>query len=740
MDWQPPLTVARTDAGTIHTGDTPHHPTDEPPTTPAPLHPHQPQPTASSRQVRHPDEARALFDQHADHIATTTAQRDQLRQLWHALIDRMDDNGTITATESDLAKATATPQQTVHDRIGILRDRGLLQRVQEAHRGGAARYGVSDPGRPRQAPLPAPALGPNRPQGEDLSWLDHGATAPIPGPAPASPTDTSLPQLPGPWDDPDAPTTPAWPTGWAEPAEPMGWAEPGWPVPGTAATHEHGAAISTDPGQPSNQAGQGSDNLDDWATHEMDPADLLDVDPADLLYLLEAVGTEPDPERQPMHPPRPQTPPRPTSWPQPNGDQPSQSPGTQSIPPGPGTQNPAPQSPTPEPVPGMDVTHEHGAAISTDFGQPSIDDQADYGSRNLDDWADDGGNLDDWAGDGGNLGDWAIGQGPDMDWQPSLTPPPAVTHTDAGTIHTGDTPHHPTDEPPTTPAPLHPDQPQPTAGSRQVRHPDEARALFDQHADHIATTTSRPTGRAEPAEPDPGMDVTDEHGAAISTHPGQPSIDDQADDGGGNLGDWAIGQGPDMDWQPSLTPPPAVTHTDAGTIHTGDTPHHPTDEPPTTPAPLHPDQPQPTATSRQVRHPDEARALFDQHANHIATTTSRPTGRAEPAEPDPGTDVTDEHGAAISTHPGQPNIDDQADDGGGNLGDWAIGQGPDMDWQPPLTPPPAVTHTDAGTIHTGDAPTTPPTSHPPHPPHCTPTNTNPPPPADRYATRTRPGP
>ncbi|WP_145776716.1 MarR family transcriptional regulator [Micromonospora olivasterospora] len=82
--------------------------------------------------------------------------------MWHALINHMDDNGTITASESDLAKATSTPQPTVHDRIGVLRDRGLLQRVQEAHRGGAARYGVSDPGRPgkhRCPPLPRAAGG-----------------------------------------------------------------------------------------------------------------------------------------------------------------------------------------------------------------------------------------------------------------------------------------------------------------------------------------------------------------------------------------------------------------------------------------------------------------------------------------------------------------------------------------------------------------------------------------------------
>ncbi|TWH71013.1 hypothetical protein [Micromonospora olivasterospora] len=165
MDWQPSLApspaVTRTDAGTVHAGDTPHHPADQPPTTPASPHPDQPQPqpTAGSRRVRDPGEARALFDQHAGHIATTTRQREPLRKLWNALIDRMDDNGIITASESDLAEATSTPQPTVHARIGVLRDRALLQLVQEAHGRGAARYGVADPGQPRQTPLPAPPEG-----------------------------------------------------------------------------------------------------------------------------------------------------------------------------------------------------------------------------------------------------------------------------------------------------------------------------------------------------------------------------------------------------------------------------------------------------------------------------------------------------------------------------------------------------------------------------------------------------
>ncbi|MFF5075274.1 hypothetical protein ACFY2R_29840, partial [Micromonospora olivasterospora] len=430
-----------------------------------------PAPPEGSRRMHNPDEARALFDQHANHIATTTPRRDQLRQLWHALIDRMDDNGTITASEPDLATATSTLQPTVHDRMGVLRDRGLLQRVQEAHGRGAARYGVSDPGRPRQAPVPGPALGPHRPQGENLSWLDHGATAPIPGPAPASPTGTDLPQLPGPWDDPDAPTTsphdptdastPAWPTGWAEPAEPMEWTEPGWLVPGTAATDEH------------------------------------------------------------------------------------------------------------------------GAAMSTDFGQPSIDDQAD---------------------DGGNPGDWAIGQGPDMDWQPPLT----VTRTDAGTIHTGDTPHHPTDEPPTTPAPLHPDQPQPTASSRQVRHPDEARALFDQHADHIATTTAQRDQLRQLWHA--LIDRMDDNGTITAT---------------------------ESDLAKATSTLQSTVHRRIGVLrgrgllqrvqeaHRGGAARYGVNDPgQLRQAPL----PAPPEGSRWVCDPDEARVLFDLHAGHIAATTAQRDG------------------------------------------------------------------------------------------------------------------
>ncbi|WP_344750595.1 hypothetical protein, partial [Micromonospora olivasterospora] len=143
---------------------------------------------AGSQWVRNRNDARTLFNQHADHIATTTQQREQLPKLWNALINHMDDDGTITASESALAAATSTPRPTVHKRIVALRDRGLLQLVQEAHRGVAARYAVTDPGQPRQAPVPGPAPEPDRPQGsEDLSRLNHGDTSPMPGPVPAPP-------------------------------------------------------------------------------------------------------------------------------------------------------------------------------------------------------------------------------------------------------------------------------------------------------------------------------------------------------------------------------------------------------------------------------------------------------------------------------------------------------------------------------------------------------------------------
>ncbi|MFG1956001.1 hypothetical protein, partial [Micromonospora sp. NPDC048830] len=147
-----------TDADTLPAGDTLHHPADEPPTTPTPLHPDQsqPQPTAGS-WVRDPDRARTLFNQHAGHIATTTQQQEQeqLRRLWNALIGSMDGDGFITVSERALARAAGTSQQTVHDWIVALRGRGLLRLVGGGHGRRAAWYKVTDPGPPRQASLPA---------------------------------------------------------------------------------------------------------------------------------------------------------------------------------------------------------------------------------------------------------------------------------------------------------------------------------------------------------------------------------------------------------------------------------------------------------------------------------------------------------------------------------------------------------------------------------------------------------
>ncbi|MFF5075013.1 hypothetical protein ACFY2R_28450, partial [Micromonospora olivasterospora] len=564
-----------------------------------------PAPPEGSQWVRDPDGARRLFDQHADHIATTTRQRvDQLLKLWNVLIDRMDGDGIITATERALAAETSTPRQTVHNRIGALHDRGLLQLVQEAHGGGAARYRVSDPGRPGQASVPGPAPEPDRrPQGsEDLSWLDHGDTSPMSGLVPAPLAGTSLPGLLG---DPDAPTASSWQAGRTE---------PGWPDLGIDVT-AHGAGMSTDPGQSRDQAGDGSGNLGDWATWQGDPA----LDPFDPLHPAwvgppTAMDTEPGPGPQPMDPTWPQAPTDPTSWSPPSGDQPSQSPGPQSIPPGPGVQDPAPQSPMSGLVPaplagtglpglpgllgdpdaptasswqagwtepgwpdlGIDVT-AHGAGMSTDAGQPRIDDQAGEGS--------------------GNPSDWATLQGPDMDWQPS----PAVTRTDAGTLHAGDTPHHPADEPPTT-APLHPDQPQPqpTADSQWVRTPDDARALFDQHAD-IATTTQQ--REQLPKLWDALIDRMDGDGIITASEP-------------------ALAK--------ATVIPQRTVHKrivalrDRGLLqlvqeaYGGGAARYRVSDPG---QPRQASLPAPPEGSQWVRDRDEAERLFDQHADHIATTT-----------------------------------------------------------------------------------------------------------------------
>ncbi|MFF5075279.1 hypothetical protein ACFY2R_29870, partial [Micromonospora olivasterospora] len=230
-----------------------------------------PEPPAGSKWVLNKKDAWALFRQHADHIATTTQQqRDGLPPLWNALIDRMDNNGTITASLEDLAKATTphTAKGTVQDRIKALLGSGLL-RVEKGHGRVAARYRVTDPGRPWQAPVPGPAPEPDRrPQGsEDLSWLDHGDTSPMPGPVPAPPAGTGLPGLPGPLDDPDALTASSWPAGPAASSWPVEGAGPAGRVSGSGVTDGHGAAIPANVDPPiGNQPGDGRRNRGDWAT------------------------------------------------------------------------------------------------------------------------------------------------------------------------------------------------------------------------------------------------------------------------------------------------------------------------------------------------------------------------------------------------------------------------------------------------------------------------------------------
>ncbi|WP_344751066.1 helix-turn-helix domain-containing protein, partial [Micromonospora olivasterospora] len=481
MDWQPSLAswpaVTRTDAGTLH------HPAGEPPTTPASPHPDQPQPqpqpAAGSRRVRDPGEARALFDQHAGHIATTTPRREQLRQLWNALIDRMDDNGIITASEPDLVEATSTPRPTVHHRIGVLRDRGLLQLVQESRGRVAARYGVSDPGPPRQAPLPAPPEGSQwlRDPGEARVLFDqhagHIATT--------TPQREPLRQL---WNalidrmddngiitasEPDlakATSTPR-PTvhhrigallrdsgllqlvqeGHAGGAARYGVSDPGPPRQAPLPAPPEGSQWLRDPGEARVLFDQHAGHIA-TTTPQREPLrqlwnaliDRMDdngIITASLSDLAEATSTP----RPTVHrrigvlrdrgllqlvqggrgggaarygvsdPGQPRQAPLPGPALGPDrldhgGTSPM--PGPAPAPPAgtgmPGLPGPFdPDAPTASswpagwaepagPVPGIDVT-AHGAAISTDFDQPGIDDQ---------------------ASDGGNLGDWATYQGPDM--------------------------------------------------------------------------------------------------------------------------------------------------------------------------------------------------------------------------------------------------------------------------------------------------------------------------------------
>ncbi|TWH65201.1 MarR family transcriptional regulator [Micromonospora olivasterospora] len=450
MDWQPSPApspaVTRTDAGTVHAGDTPHHPADEPPTTTAPLHPDQPQPqpTADSRRVRDRDEARRLFDKHAAHIARETEHRRHLGELWNALIERMDGEGTITASLSALAKATSTEatsttRPTVQNRMGVLLGSGLLQLVQNGSGRLAAQYRVTDPGEPQQAPLPALPTGSRWVRNRDgarpvfgrhagrfkMQWRDDlqelwnvliGRMDDA-GMITASESDlteaTSIPR--------------ATVHSRIEALRDSGLLQM------VQEGHRHAAAQYRviDPGQPQQAPVPGPALAPDLPQGE----DLPRLDDWDTLPMS---GPAPAPPAGTNLPGPPDDPDAPTASPWPTG-----------------------------PVPDIDVTHGHGAAIPTNFGQPPTDNQPDDGNR--------------------NLGAWATNQEPDMDWQPSRAPSPAVP------LHADDTLQHPADQPPTATAPLHPDQPQPqpTAAGGSVRDPDAARTLFDKHAEHIATATQQ---------------------------------------------------------------------------------------------------------------------------------------------------------------------------------------------------------------------------------------------------------
>ncbi|TWH70642.1 LuxR C-terminal-related transcriptional regulator [Micromonospora olivasterospora] len=124
----------------------------EPPTTPTTLHPDQPQPqpTAGSQLARARAAAQELFDRHI----ATARQKAALGGLWNALIGHMDENGNIAVGSSTLARETSTKQPTVSSRIKVLLGSGLLQRADEGHSGGVARYRVGDPDQPSLPNLP----------------------------------------------------------------------------------------------------------------------------------------------------------------------------------------------------------------------------------------------------------------------------------------------------------------------------------------------------------------------------------------------------------------------------------------------------------------------------------------------------------------------------------------------------------------------------------------------------------
>ncbi|TWH70994.1 hypothetical protein [Micromonospora olivasterospora] len=556
--------------------------------------------------VRNRNDAQTLFNQHADHIATTTQQREQLPQLWNVLINHMGDDGTITVSESDLAAATSTTQSTVHDRIGVLRDRGLLQLVREARRGVAARYRVTDPGQPRQAPLPDLPEGRqwvrNRNDAQTLfnQHADHIATT--------TQQREHLPQL---WnalinhmgDDGiitagESDLAVATSTSQSTVHRRIGVLRDSGLLQLVQEAHSRGAARYrvTDPGQPRQAPVPG-------------PAPEPDRRPqgSEDLSRLNHGDTSPMPGPVPAPPagtglPGLSGPPGPldapdaltaSAWPA--------GPPASAWPMEEGPAGPA------GPVSGIDVT-THGAGMSTDFGQPRIDDQ---------------------AGDGGNLGDWATWQGnPALDLFDPLHPaawvgPPTAMDTETGP----------------GPQPMDPTWPQ--------APPDP-------------TPWSQPSGDQPSQFPGtqsipPGPDVQEP--APQSPMPG-PAPAPPADTGLPGL-PWLPGpldapDAPTASAWPAGPPAPAWTAGPPAPAWTAGPP-----------APAWPAGPPAPAWTAGPPAP--------------AWTAGPPApawtaGWTEPGWPDPDIDVTT-HGAGMSTDPGQPR--NQAGDGSGNLGDWATWQGPD---------------------------------------------------------------
>ncbi|GAA4264082.1 hypothetical protein GCM10022255_114450 [Dactylosporangium darangshiense] len=132
-----------------------------------PPNPSSPAPPADGTWVRDRNTAQELFtDRVVDDIVAklgllknkTKLQqlefRDDLEELWNALVDRMED-GVIVAGEQELAEAISVPDPgVVLDRIDVLVRGGLLERVEGGTADGAvSRYRVVAPGGSGLVPL-----------------------------------------------------------------------------------------------------------------------------------------------------------------------------------------------------------------------------------------------------------------------------------------------------------------------------------------------------------------------------------------------------------------------------------------------------------------------------------------------------------------------------------------------------------------------------------------------------------